>query len=158
MSEEQPGITWRVLLWRYAPVLFWLCVIFYLSSGSGSASETSRIIGPLIRFFFPDVEAGTLQTIHGLVRKSAHVTEYAILAALAARVTLSSATPLIRNNWPVIPFLLVVTIAAADEYNQSFNILRTGSPWDVLIDISGGTLALVVIWLFLRRKQKAETV
>jgi VanZ family protein len=140
--------SWRVYLWVYAPVLLWLGVIFYLSSGSGSASETSRIIGPLIKFFFPSVEESTLQTIHGLIRKTAHVTEYAILAALAARVALASSVTWIRRFWPLLPFALVVATASADEYNQSFNPQRTGTPWDVLIDIAGGALALLIISIF----------
>lgn len=142
--------SWRVSLWDYAPVLFWLGVIFYLSSGSGSASETSRIIGPLIKFFFPTVDESTLQTIHGLIRKAAHVTEYAILAALAARAVLSTKVSWLRKYWPILPFLLVVVTASADEYNQSLNPKRTGTPWDVLLDISGGVLALVLIRLIFK--------
>lgn len=150
--------SWRVYLWVYAPVLLWLSVIFYLSSGSGSASETSRIIGPLIKFLFPSVEEATLQMIHGLIRKAAHVTEYAILAALAARVTLSSPVTWIRRFWPVLPFALVIATASADEYNQSFNPQRTGTPWDVLIDIAGGALALLIISIFKKSDSTASAV
>lgn len=143
---------WRVFLWVYAPVFVWLGVIFFLSSGSGSSAETSRIIGPLIKFFFPAVEEATLQSIHAFVRKAAHVTEYAILAALAARAVLATNVPWLKNFWPALPFLLVVATASADEYNQSFNPMRTGTPWDVLLDISGGSLAVFLIWIFRRSK------
>lgn len=148
--------SWRVILWIYAPVLLWLCVIFYLSSGSGSAAETSRIIGPLVKFFFPAVEESTLQAIHAFIRKAAHVTEYAILAALAARVALRSGVSWIRDYWAVLPLFLVAATAAADEFNQSFNAQRTGSPWDVLLDISGGSAALVILWLLKKRKSNAD--
>ncbi len=136
----------------YAPVAIWLGVIFYLSTGGGSATETSRIIGPLIKFFFPDVAPETLQLIHGLVRKAAHVTEYAILAALATRAFLASEVSLLVRNWAAWAILLVAATAAIDEFNQSFNVLRTGSPWDVALDISGGVLAVTIIWLFRRRR------
>lgn len=149
-------LSWRVLLWKYAPVLFWLGVIFYLSSGSGSASETSRIIGPLVRFFYPAVDEMTLQTIHWLVRKAAHVTEYAILAALAARAVLGTRVEWLRNFWLLLPLLLVVVTASADEFNQSFNVQRSGSAWDVILDISGGALALALIWLFRRQQARGE--
>ncbi len=144
-TERNSRLGW---LWSFGPLFVWMGFIFYLSSGSGSASETSRIIGPLIKFLFPSVEEATLQMIHGLIRKAAHVTEYAILAALAARAVLSSRTAWIRQSWPLIPFVLVVLTASADEYNQSFNPQRTGTAWDVLIDIAGGTLALVLIGVF----------
>jgi VanZ family protein len=142
---------WRVFLWIYAPLFLWLVVIFYLSSGSGSAAETSRIVAPLIRFFFPDVDQATMQVIHGLVRKTAHVTEYAILAFLASRVVFGMKSDSIRSSWPVLPIILVAATASVDEYNQSLNPQRTGSPWDVLLDIFGGLLALVSIWLFRKR-------
>jgi len=155
-DSERSDKNWRVFIWKYAPVLFWLCVIFYLSSGSGSASETSRIIGPLVRFFYPAVDEVTLQTIHWLVRKAAHVTEYAILAALAARAVLGTRVGWLRNYWPLWPLLLVVVTASADEFNQSLSLQRTGSVWDVILDISGGSLALALIWLFRRQQATCE--
>ncbi|MEP6903956.1 MAG: VanZ family protein, partial [Actinomycetota bacterium] len=60
----------------------------------------------------------------------------------------------LRRSWFVIAFLTVFSIASIDEYNQSFNVLRTGSFYDTLIDASGGlTMILVlVLYKFLTRK------
>ena len=66
----------------YAPIVLCVCVIFYLSSPSGSMAETSRIIGPLLKFLVPSISDETLQDVHGYIRKAAHLTEYAILAFL----------------------------------------------------------------------------
>lgn len=147
-------ISWRVLLLRYAPVVFWLGVIFLLSSGTGSAIETSRIIGPLLKFFFPSLEPATAQFIHGLIRKAAHVTEYAVLAALAARAFKSTAVAWLNRYWLIWAVLLVVITATTDELNQSFNRRRTGSGWDVVLDISGGLLGMSLFWLWTRRRNE----
>jgi VanZ family protein len=77
------------------------------------------------------------QLYHGIIRKCAHLTEYAVLGLLACRAfkNLSAATS--RKYFYLLAAALVVAVASADEFNQSFNPERTGSPIDVLIDISG---------------------
>ena len=57
---------------RYLPLVLWIGFIFYASSGQMSASETSRFVGPVVRWFFPDVDPATLKMIHIFVRKTAH--------------------------------------------------------------------------------------
>lgn len=109
-------------------------------------SETSRIIGPLLQFFFPDMPYETRQIIHGTVRKTAHFTEYAILALLTFRA-LSMSAPFLLQKWRyVLPILFVAVIASIDEFNQSFEASRTGALSDVLIDISGGLAAVVAVF------------
>lgn len=146
---------WRVGLLAYAPLFLWLGVIFFLSSGSGSSAETSRIIGPLIAFFFPAADEGTIQLIHAAIRKAAHVTEYAILASLASRAFMRSSASWLRKYWGLWAILLVALTASIDEFNQSFNVMRTASPLDTLLDISGGLLAIVLIRLFVNRKKRS---
>lgn len=115
-------------------------------------SETSRIIGPLIKFLFPSADEAFVTGVHAFIRKSAHVTEYAILAALASRAFLRSAHEIVSRWWVLWALLLVSVTASIDEINQSFNAARTGSPWDVLLDISGGLLFIGLIWIFRRRR------
>lgn len=145
---------WRVWLWAYAPLFLWIGVIFFLSSGSGSSAETSRIIGPLIAYFFPNADEGTVALVHAGVRKAAHVTEYAILAALASRAFLRSSAPFLRNYWVLWTIIIVAATALLDEFNQSFNVLRTGTPMDSLLDICGGLLAISVIRPFVNRRKQ----
>jgi VanZ family protein len=141
----------RVWVLTYAPVLLWIGIILFLGSGSGSSAQTSRIIGPLIEFFFPNADSVFVQSVHGLIRKCAHVTEYGILAALTSRAILILPGGWLRRNWALPAVALVALVASIDEFNQSFNPQRTSSPRDVLLDISGGLLAVVLIWIFRRR-------
>ena len=136
----------------YAHVLLWIGVIFLLSSPEGSFSQTSRIIGPLLHFFFPNLPEETQAIIHGYVRKTAHFTEYAVLAFLAVRACGLSFSVFLKKWRYILPIMLVVAIASLDEFNQSFESSRTSSIWDVLLDISGGLAMVVFLWLIKRPK------
>lgn len=138
----------RRFLSRYLPLVAWLAFISYASSGSFSAGNTSRIIGPLVLWLFPNTSMETLATIHFITRKVAHFTEYAILGLLAARAFRSSPRPAISGRWFLISAALVVAFALLDEYHQSFVPNRTGTIYDSFIDMAGGLTALI----FLRRR------
>ena len=127
------------LLSRYLPLVVWLVFISYASSDNFSADNTSRIIGPLVLWLFPNTSPETMATIHFIMRKIAHFTEYAILGFLAARAF---------RPWPrwfLISVALVVVYALIDEYHQSFVPSRTASIFDSLIDMAGGITALIFI-------------
>ena len=140
--------TVRRFLSRYLPLIAWLTFISYASSASFSAGNTSRIIGPLVLWLFPDTSAETLGTIHFITRKVAHFTEYAILGFLAARAFRTSPRPAISRHWFLISAALIVIYALIDEYHQSFVPNRTGTIYDSFIDMAGGLAALI----FLRKR------
>jgi VanZ family protein len=129
---------------RYLPLIAWLAFISFASSGSFSAGNTSRIIGPLILGLFPNTTPETLLMVHFITRKLAHFTEYAILGFLAARAFRTSPTPAISGRWFLISATLIVSFALLDEYHQTFVPTRTGSIYDSFIDIAGGLTALLV--------------
>ena len=138
------------LLSRYLPLVAWLIFISYASSGSFSADNTSRIIGPLVLWLFPNTSPQTMAVIHFVVRKIAHFTEYAILAYLAARAFRTSPRATLANRWFLVSLALVVCYALLDEYHQSFVPSRTASIYDSFIDMTGGLVALLLI----RRRHK----
>jgi len=148
-SSSRPGpSSKRSRLWRYGPVVIWIGVIFFASTGNLSASNTSRILRPLLLWLFPDITEATLLQAHFLVRKGAHFTEYAILSLLAARAFLSSSKFYLRRRWWVASPALVAFVALLDEYHQSFVATRTGTIYDSLIDITGGACAVAVVALW----------
>ena len=75
-----------------------------------------------------------------VIRKLAHMTEYAVLAVLAARLAELYA---LRRPW-LWAILFVLLYAAGDEVHQYLGGSRTGQWQDVLIDGIGGAMAL---WL-----------
>jgi VanZ family protein len=135
----------RRFLSRYLPLVAWLVFISYASSASFNASNTSRIIGPLVLWLFPNTSMATLATVHFITRKVAHFTEYAILGFLAARAFRTSPRPTISRRWFVISAALIIVYALIDEYHQSFVPSRTASVFDSFIDMAGGLTALIVL-------------
>lgn len=138
---------------RYLPLVIWLVFISVASSDSFSANNTSRIIGPVVLWLFPNTTPETLAVVHFIVRKIAHFTEYAILAFLAARAFRTSPRPALANRWVLAAFALVIVYALLDEYHQTFVPSRTASIYDSFIDMTGGLVTLLV--LRLRRRSRS---
>jgi VanZ family protein len=151
-SDQQPAIslmpTWRGRLYRYTPLLFWIALIFFFSSTAASANQTSRIIGPILHFLFPSISDETFQQYHFFIRKCAHFTEYALLAFWAIWALIRSSHEFLKKYRFLLAVLLVLVVASADEFNQSFEPSRTSSPWDVLLDCIGGATMAASLWLW----------
>jgi len=119
-------------------------------------SETSRIIGPLLQFFFPEMAFETRQVVHGLVRKAAHFTEYAVLAFLLVRaLSMAGSKGMLRWRF-LVAFLAVCATASLDEFNQSLSTTRTGTIYDVLLDAAGGAAMIAALWLLGRPRITEE--
>jgi len=99
---------------HWLPVLLWAAVIFTLSS-------------------IPSLGTG-LGVWDTILRKGAHITEYAILALLLVRA--------LGREAPALA--LGVLFAASDEWHQSFVRGRHASPVDVAIDAVGLILGALV--------------
>lgn len=141
----------RKWLTAYAPLLVWAALILVLGSSVGAMSETSRIIRPLLEFLFPSAAPETLTTLHGYVRKSAHVIEYAVLAVLALRAFTDKKASIFAA------LSVVLAVATADELNQSFNSSRTGSAYDVLLDMVGGIVGVTTFYTVKLLKRRLTT-
>jgi VanZ family protein len=112
------------MLSRWLPALAWAGVIFAFSA-------------------VPSLSSG-LGTWDLVLRKCAHMTEYAVLAILLARAAGS-------YGWA---FALAIAYAASDELHQTFVRGRHGSPVDVAVD-AVGALAGLILWQRLRRDLSA---
>ena len=99
----------------WLPVVAWAAVIFAFSS-------------------VPDLGTG-LGTWDTVLRKGAHVTEYAVLGALLYRALAREAPALAAG----------IAYAATDELHQHFVRGRHASPVDVAID-SVGLLIGLLVW------------
>ncbi|HEX3100770.1 MAG TPA: VanZ family protein [Pyrinomonadaceae bacterium] len=130
----------------YAPLILWIGVIAFLSSSYASMAETSRFIGPILKFLLPNASDETLRAIHAVIRKAAHVTEYSLLAFFAVRA-MAAALDIRSKMRYILPLILVAAVASADEINQSFDVARTGLPSDALLDTASGAVAIIIFWL-----------
>jgi VanZ family protein len=121
-----------------------------------AASNTSRIIGPLVKWLVPSISDETLLTVHFLVRKAAHFTEYAVLAVLASRAFAGSKREWLRRRWFAFAVGLVAVYSLSDEFHQTFVASRTGSIYDSMVDTAGGLAGAVVYWW--RKGRRGERV
>ena len=134
-------------------LLVWAGVIWTFSGASFDAPNTSRFLEPLLRFLLPDIGPEGLERAHFLVRKSAHLAEYAVLGLVSWR---AAAFDLGTLRSALTAAVLVVAMAAADEWRQSQLAERTGSLADVWLDTLGGLLGVCVIVLRRRYTRGAD--
>ncbi|MCR4324985.1 MAG: VanZ family protein [Candidatus Curtissbacteria bacterium] len=104
---------------RWLPVFIWAAVIFTFSS----LPQTS-----VSGFYLTDF----------IIKKTAHISEYAILYALTFR---ASGGKLVGS------YLLVMLYAISDEIHQSFVPGRTPKVYDVVgFDLTGANIAAYSLW------------
>jgi VanZ family protein len=113
--------TRRRIVTEWLPVFAWAAVIFAFSS-------------------IPSLSTG-LGTWDTVLRKGAHITEYAILGALLYRAI----------GIETVALAVGVAYAATDELHQHFVRGRHASPIDVGIDAVGLALGMLV-WLRVRQR------
>jgi VanZ family protein len=113
----------------WAPAIIWMLGLFMLSTSFFSASNTSKIIEPLLQWFFPTASVATITLLHALIRKAAHFTNYAILFWLLIRGPL--------RGRPYLALGCCVLYAMLDEGHQIFVPGRGASLYDVALDSSG---------------------
>jgi VanZ family protein len=89
--------------------------------------------------------------IEFIMRKCAHIAEYAVLAVLWL-LLINETTELRKYNFLISPFM-VILYASSDEWHQSFIAGRTGHPIDVAVDCVGLLVAIIII-IILNRKNR----
>jgi VanZ family protein len=139
----------RPLVSAWLPVAVWMAVIFGLSTEAFSSGHTSRLIGPFLRWLSPGLSDAAVESAVFWIRKAAHVTEYAVLAALWWRALWRPARGDARRwSWPIAGQALLASAlwAATDELHQVFVASRGASVRDVALDTAGAALGLLVLW------------
>jgi len=151
MSEPmRPPQSTRVWL-RYVgsywlPPLLWMAVMFVFSTDTFAAEHTGGVLWYVFSELAPRVTYEQYTLLHFLIRKAAHLTEYAILACLLLRAFRAGAAGAWHWRWATLAFVLVAIHAGLDEYHQAFTQYRTASMADSLLDMAGGLLALAFLW------------
>jgi VanZ family protein len=148
-ARKRPGRR-TILAWLW--VVCWGATIWTLGGDSFSFSETSETLLPWLDWLTGDLDWRTRYQIYVAIRKSAHFVEYAILALLTFRAAMLSAarrTQIATAGW--VALFIVMALATADEARQAFSPVRTGSPYDILIDVAGGLIAVIALLMISRR-------
>ncbi|RHM59956.1 VanZ family protein [Coprobacillus sp. AF33-1AC] len=124
--------------------ILWMIFIFFMSQtpGQESSHQSSFFVDIIINFI--PIKANTLSFI---IRKCAHMSEYAILLFLIYQT--------IKNRYTLkISFFITFLYACSDEFHQLFIPGRAGQLRDVLIDCTGAFIMALVIYCYKKRKHK----
>lgn len=144
------------LFTRWLPVLLWAGVIYFFSTDHFSAPQSSRILGPLLHWLFPDIASEQVAFIHFAIRKFGHWLEYFFLAILLYRA-LHDESPGKHSFRPAAWTIILALIwAAIDEFHQSWVPSRSASLIDVMIDGFGGLFG--TFWMHLRHNRTGKPV
>ncbi|MGN0777572.1 MAG: VanZ family protein [Aristaeellaceae bacterium] len=142
----------QLALW--AGVIGMAVLIFAMSAQNGEASTASSdtFVLPLLNLLdrlFDLTEASRESlywTLQLIVRKIAHISEYALLAFLIRILAMSY-----RAHRPgMIGWLIAVVYAATDELHQFFIGGRSSQFTDVLVDAFGALLGVAAAWAVAR--------
>jgi VanZ family protein len=136
--------------------LVWVIFIFSFSlenaqSSSLASSRLAQVVYDLVNSILP-TSTLTLKDFSVLVRKSAHFISFSILMMLVLRLTFDKLI-----NWKIGSWLFCLLIAITDETIQMFVPGRSSQVSDVILDMSGATLILMLFIVVLERKKYAKT-
>ena len=141
----------------FIPALLILCFIYTMSDSEGDESGS---MSQCISQHATDADIlNYAQQAEWYVRKLAHMTEFFCLtAALLLPVEVYEGR-LSRRAFVAV-YIIALSMAALDEYHQTFIAGRVGTPYDILIDGIGVSFAmLVAVVLHIissRRKRKMQ--
>lgn len=129
------------------PLILLLAMMFSASGNGGSTQHTRPALRSLLWRIAPALAARLqphqVNRIDYNIRKTAHVTEYCLLAVLAYRA-IRRDHPHFQSRQILFPLVLGVGYAASDEWHQSFVPSRTSSVVDVVYDSLGVMIGCVL--------------
>lgn len=138
--------------------IFWMLVIFWFSAQVADDSQemSDFFVRLLDALFSLDIMKNEIiqDMTSFLVRKAAHMSEYAVLAILLG-LTIREYK---KEPWLLLALTATAAYAATDEFHQLFVPGRSGQFKDVLIDTAGGALGLglLALILYLQRRRKMK--
>lgn len=140
---------------KWLAVAVWMGVIFIYSNQpavvssekSGFVIEMFKALGLNLNSIFGDLASF-------VVRKTAHFTEYFILYILVYNAVLESKE---KKKSLLYSIIIVFLYACSDEIHQIFIPGREGRIKDVMIDTSGGILALIIM-AFTKSKETLKRI
>lgn len=134
-KEEIPtkGVLIERIIKLWLPVIVWSLFIFSFSSN-------------------PTARASEVHWQDFLIKKSAHIFEYAIFSVLLYRALKESGVA--KKEAAIYALILAVLYGASDEFHQSFTPGREPTVRDVVFDTIGASIGVYFIWKLLPKVPK----
>ena len=112
----------------WLPVIVWSAVILSASTDAFSSNESRGWLASVLG-------TGLASALNIVFRKAGHVIGYGILGILTRRA----------DRRLAVAIAVALIVAITDETRQSMTLLRTGSPWDVILDGLSAWLGILVM-------------
>lgn len=135
-------------------MILWMILIFYMSSRTNMELDSTKsfMLNIMVKifkgndFYLLDSAAqnNILSTYSYIVSKTAHFLEYGILCYFCYLAFIYLKKYRIRY---IISVLICLIYAITDEYHQSFVSSRTPRVFDVIIDVTGAIMMILLIEL-----------
>jgi VanZ family protein len=135
-----------------------------------SSAVTGSWLWEILKLAHVHLSAESFSALHHFLRKAGHLTGYGLLCILLFRSwfhtlqdsgendsAVNNAQPGTRDvRWHCAILSLTMTLITAvlDELHQSLDLSRTGTPWDVALDLTGAVLFLFIAVFGLRLWQR----
>jgi VanZ family protein len=140
------------LLGAWLPVIVWSAIIAG-ETMIGSAANTGGLLKTLAAWAFGRVDPALFDVLHLILRKAGHFLGYGVLGYLCFRALFHT---LERASTVTIAALAVVyasSVAAFDEWHQSFLPDRAGQFQDVALDAFGAAALVFLATAFAGRQR-----
>jgi VanZ family protein len=146
----------RVLLSAWIPAAICVLLIAISSSDTFSSDSTGSVLRPLIEDIFGPLANHVWVKFLYDIRKTGHFFGYGFVSLVffrAWRMTFrlsrsySAVTASLRAA--AVALLSTLVLCSADEFHQSFLPKRTGTPFDVLLDMCGAITCHLIVFTFI---------
>lgn len=135
------------IIWYWLPVAAMFGTMFFLSTDTFSDQNTRSVIEVILKWWNPNTSGHAIKTLDFLARKSAHFSEYALLAVLLFRALRADSVLRWKLSWFLYSLALAACWSLLDELHQSYTSTRTPSIYDSMLDTIGAFFALAVFSL-----------
>lgn len=125
-------------------------------SGDLGASPNSFQLFNWVLATFTNLSPQTIHLLHPWFRKALHVICYGILSVLWFRALLLT-FPERRGANLILALLLTLGVSLLDEGRQYLLTSRTGTLWDVTLDMTGAVLFTLAMARYWTRKLTADS-
>jgi len=141
------------ILWKTATIVC-AAMIFELSTRTFGPSFSGGILRQFLDTLSVSVSQASFGTLNHLLRKLAHLTEYAVFALLLYGSTTETQPFSWRPRRALWCFLIAAAYSLTDEFHQIYVPGRGPSLWDCGIDAVGGALGIFACYLKLTLSQR----
>lgn len=133
-------------VWKTTAVI-WAGLIFDLSTGTFGGSYTAWLLHQILALLHVTVSAYTFEMLHHVIRKLAHITEYAIFAMLLYGASADDRPFRWRPRRAFWCVVIAGVYSLTDELHQTLVPGRGPSLVDCGIDTAGATAGVLVYYL-----------